>query len=977
MGGGGKGGGKGSKPVTVGYRYYWDIHSGICRGPVDEVVEVRFDNKTAYSAIAGEITTTKAIYIFKPDLFGGDDTGGEGGIVGRMEILMGEADQLPSVALSNLLNGVRNPEWGPVITYGKRQSKGRGIVGGFLGPGFAYGTKKNKGYGWASGDMVTDKINSWLFPDKHTQFKRYIDPAMNNFAEVPTKKDDNAIIPGFRGIVTSFFSGMVSAFSAYPKKHSYRLRRTHSGWRDGVVWYPEKCRIILRNDVVKLPGLTEQQAENARLICAMNPAHILVECATNKSWGGKKELSDLDIESYTKAADTLFSEGFGLCFRYNRQSSIKEFVQQILDHIGGVQYDNLETGKLALKLIRQDYNSETLPLFTYDNGILKVLDDDTPSTDNAANQVIVTYLDPVTNKTGQATANNLASIQMHGVISKNVEYKGLPTFDLAARVAQRDLEMTSSGVMRLKIVFDMRGSELKPGDVFRVHLPDRGIEQTIMRVGALTNGNEGEIVATCFQDVFGLPAANYSTTQSESYYTPPDYSAKPITAHKLFEVPYCLYPLMLDEANLALIKPTDCYIGALAANPGGLALGYSMQVDSGAGFNLIGDESFTPSILLLSDITPYQTTIKYKFNADFADLSSAEALMIDDEIVKIESVDYQNSTLTIGRGCGDTVPQAHKAGARGWCYILSAGGDSTKYTVNEQLKVKLLTRTAHDVEDEDKAQVLTLTTRQRQARPYPPGKVQIDGGYGNTINDKSAFKLTWAHRDRDVQADKLIPHTDDSTVLGKDVSYKVDLLDGNTVVRSINTTATEFVYPDAKKVDGEQFSQMALYSVKNGLQSLHRYVFKVGGAMTLLHSFNYQARWTSGDNVFNRYNDGDFGGLGYLMLGASSPNYDIYNDYTVSAGQYARFVLDYKILTYKQRSGKCKVIVQLLNGTNVVQSYESELMGDWPTDDWHPQQVSGALPPEVTTIRFKIVAQPGISSNALTFRDITIRVGEE
>ena len=55
---------------------------------------------------------------------------------------------------------------------------------------------------------------------------------------------------------------------------------------------------------------------------------------------------------------------------------------------------------------------------------------------------------------------------------------------------------------------------------------------------------------------------------------------------------------------------------------------------------------------------------------------------------------------------------------------------------------------------------------------------------------------------------------------------------------------------------------MALYSVKNGLQSLHRYVFRVGGVMTLLHSFNYQARWTSGDNVFNRYNDGDFRRIG-------------------------------------------------------------------------------------------------------------------
>lgn len=149
-----------------------------------------------------------------------------------------------------------------------------------------------------------------------------------------------------------------------------------------------------------------------------------------------------------------------------------------------------------------------------------------------------------------------------------------------------------------------------------------------------------------------------------------------------------------------------------------------------------------------------------------------------------------------------------------------------------------------------------------------------------------------------------------------------------------------------------------------------------GGALTLLHKFDYQAPWTSGDRALNRYNDGYFGGLGYLMLSSTAPSYDIYNDYPVPTGQYARFVLDYKILTYSQRRGKCRVIVQLLNGANVVQSYESDLMGDWPTDDWHPQQVSGALPPEVTTIRFKIVPEAGISSNSLTFRDITIRVGE-
>lgn len=928
------GGKRGGGSVTVGYRYYWDIQSGLGRGPVDEIVELRVDDKTAYVGKPGELTRSQAIYIDKPNLFGGDNTGGEGGIQGRMEILMGETDQKPSQMLINLLKGILNPGIHDEPEWLVRKRRKRGIQ-----------TEQDKFF--SNGEIIAGEL----------------DP-----------KDQ---IPGFRGIVTTVFSGLISCYNAYPKKHSYRVRRANKGWHDGAVWYPEKAKILLRNDNLKISGLTPEQEENVREIHAMNPAHILVECATNKSWGGKKDLTDLDLDSYKKAADTLYAEGFGLCIRYNRQTSIKEFIQQIVDHIGAAQYDNIETGKQAIKLIRHDYKVEDLPLFTYDNGILSVLDDDSAATDKQANQIIVKYREPVTNRDDQAIANNIAAVQIHGVISKTVEYKGIPTFDLAARVAQRDLEMIASGLTRLKITFDMRGSELRPGDVIRVNLPERDIVDVVFRVGELKNGNEGEIIATCLQDVFGLPAANYSTQKGESLYIPPDYTAKPIERARLFEVPYHVLPLVLTDAERAYIKPTDCFVWSLGAKPTPLSVGYDMLVNVGAGYAQTATGSFTPCIELVGEVSPYQTSIKFKLEGEYSALAGAEALIVDDEIIKIDSVDFKTGTMTVGRGCADTIPQAHKAGALAWCYLLAAGTDETKYTVGEQTKAKLLTRTAQQTLDESKAQVLTLATRQRQARPYPPGKVQIDGGYSNTINDKSAFKLTWAHRDRDVQADKLIPHTDDSTVLGKGVSYKVDLLDGDSVVRSIDTTATEFVYPDAKKVDGEQFSQMALYSVKNGLQSLHRYVFKVGGAMTLLHGFDYQARWTSGDNVFNRYNDGYFGGLGYLMLSASSPNYDIYNDYTVPAGQYTRFVLDYKILTYNQRSGKCKVIVQLLNGTSEVQSYESDLMGDWPTDDWHPQQVSGTLPPEVTTIRFKIVAQPGISSNALTFRDITIMVGEE
>ncbi|WP_187386299.1 hypothetical protein [Aggregatibacter actinomycetemcomitans] len=60
-----------------------------------------------------------------------------------------------------------------------------------------------------------------------------------------------------------------------------------------------------------------------------------------------------------------------------------------------------------------------------------------------------------------------------------------------------------------------------------------------------------------------------------------------------------------------------------------------------------------------------------------------------------------------------------------------------------------------------------------------------------------------------------------------------------------------------------------------------------------------------------------------------------------------------------------------------MQSYPSELLGDWTTDDWHPQQVADSLAQNVDKIRLRIEAQPGIIRNALAFRDITIRVGHK
>ena len=77
-----------SKTVTVGYRYYLGLHFGMCHGPVDSVEQIQVGERLAWS---GNQTTSGAISINSPDLFGGESK--EGGIQGTLDVMMGEPTQ--------------------------------------------------------------------------------------------------------------------------------------------------------------------------------------------------------------------------------------------------------------------------------------------------------------------------------------------------------------------------------------------------------------------------------------------------------------------------------------------------------------------------------------------------------------------------------------------------------------------------------------------------------------------------------------------------------------------------------------------------------------------------------------------------------------------------------------------------------------------------------------------------------------------
>lgn len=89
--------GSGNKKQTVGYKYYLGMHLVLCHGPIDKLMRIKFDNKTAWTGSA----TGGAITVDKTDLFGGESS--QGGVKGTIDVEMGADTQTPNSYLVSKL----------------------------------------------------------------------------------------------------------------------------------------------------------------------------------------------------------------------------------------------------------------------------------------------------------------------------------------------------------------------------------------------------------------------------------------------------------------------------------------------------------------------------------------------------------------------------------------------------------------------------------------------------------------------------------------------------------------------------------------------------------------------------------------------------------------------------------------------------------------------------------------------------------
>lgn len=244
--------------------------------------------------------------------------------------------------------------------------------------------------------------------------------------------------------------------------------------------------------------------------------------------------------------------------------------------------------------------------------------------------------------------------------------------------------------------------------------------------------------------------------------------------------------------------------------------------------------------VLNRDIYWLDTTISLSSIANPENIAVGHAAMIgaarNAEIVRVDGWNPDTGILTIARGCLDTVPQRWTRSAQIWFYQDYIGTDSREYAQGESIAVKVLPRTTSNKLPMDESPVYGVTFDARFVRPYAPGNVKINGNpfYAGAIvggsGDTTGLNLTWAHRDRVGQNDKVIDHLMGDIGPEAGVQYVIDLYGSNGVkFASFSTTDNHFELPydwfrsNITEPGTSHGLGVALYSVRDGWESWQGY----------------------------------------------------------------------------------------------------------------------------------------------------------
>ena len=585
--------------------------------------------------------------------------------------------------------------------------------------------------------------------------------------------------------------------------------------------------------VIQADGISNVIQQALQQTTAINAVHVIYDILTHPHMMSIP-IEQIDDDSFKDCADIIYDEGFGICTTYNPDNeTTSDFIKRICNIIGANVRVSTQTGKWQISLIRGAGSIDELPILTNDD----ILDFtvETLIQDDTINEIRVEYYEPANRQINTtASVQALSLINQMGVINSQVnQYHEISSYDIAAKLALRDLQNNTTSLIRFEIVTNRKPYNWNIGTYFNLSASLYGIDSMACIVTSIDKGSlrSNAIRVQAVQDIYSMPQSTYLINQAP---TENRSAPKPSTDGLLVEAPYIM---VLPKDNPTGIGADDIDSGAImqmAKQPQPESGNYKFytQIGSQAQENAIGIGVWTPTIQL-ADALPYDaTTLTYE-NEVLLNTHGLEGspLYIGDEILGIVSVDANAKTMQIKRGCADTIPLDHDVGSTGFFFHEAAATDGGEYLYNETITTRIATIAGKLELPAPACPKASITIKGRLYRPYPPAKVRVNGQRRPT-SVPGSFQITWNTRNFAAQQDQLIDTEDNSVPVDFDVRFGITIRDSNKdiiVIRQdiLSSPATVHL------VNSGEIT-INLYSINTANRSLYKwkYVVQCSGGQT-------------------------------------------------------------------------------------------------------------------------------------------------
>jgi hypothetical protein len=250
----------------------------------------------------------------------------------------------------------------------------------------------------------------------------------------------------------------------------------------------------------------------------MNPMEAIYQVMTDKWRGLGVDPSLIDFTNFSDASVVLHAEGNGVSILVTAASTGKTVISEILRQIDAIMYQDPETGKFRIKLVRFDYDPDDLPVFDEDD-VLMIRNFSKTSWEDVIAQVKVSFPNRDKESTSVAISMDQATASMIGRLkTSTLSFPFCYDPVTANAIASRERATSSVPLFRATIEMNRNGYSLRPGDVFKLNWPEYGIAGVVFRVQKHDLGSlmDNKIVLECLQDSFA---------QSTVVFSPPAISA--------------------------------------------------------------------------------------------------------------------------------------------------------------------------------------------------------------------------------------------------------------------------------------------------------------------------------------------------------------------------------------------------------------------------------------------------------------------